>query len=159
MSIIHKYIGEGRVLCGAPAPHSSVDDWQSVGASPAVNCPVCLTLRVPDDPHVATHTVGTLRVRGGECNEIKTIHLQPTQRYEVVQSIDMWQAEQPPAWWKFWRRKERLAYLAEVRMNELAYQKFSGVVDAYDTAIEGECDHSRIAVLKKLRAGFMEDNK
>ena len=48
---------------------------------------------------------------------------------------------------------------SEYREWQQAHQEVDRVVNLYDDLIASEIDHDRVNVLRRLRSGFLEDNK
>ena len=48
---------------------------------------------------------------------------------------------------------------SEYREWQRAYEQADRVVELYDNLIATEIDHNRVNVLRRLRSGFLEDNK
>ena len=48
---------------------------------------------------------------------------------------------------------------SEYREWQRAYEQVDRVVELYDNLIATEIDHNRVNVLRRLRSGFLEDNK
>jgi len=48
---------------------------------------------------------------------------------------------------------------SEYREWQRAYEQVDRVVELYDNLIATEIDHDRVNVLRRLRSGFLEDNK
>lgn len=58
-----------------------------------------------------------------------------------------------------WKFREWLDERREARIIREANAPLDACWAAYDTLIKHECDAGRIEMLKRLRAGFGEDNK